>query len=193
MPPRARSPNGHGPPGRLPHPDLTPQTPEPRSVKASGSSYAQGIDPLDLRGYERLKLITDLAMDYLSEREIAEKEGVSARQVIAFKHQYVDEIAEVRAALTGQTAIETAGLWTTKKQYRLAEYQDQIEEIRTQLAELSGQPWTRSRRDMTRTLLELFRQVADELGAYPQRSTPPARQGQAVHYVIETEDNEALQ
>jgi hypothetical protein len=39
----------------------------------------------------------------------------------------------------------------------------------------------------------LLRQVADEVGAYPQRAQQPARTGSTVHYVIETEPDDLEQ
>jgi hypothetical protein len=146
------------------------------------------------RGHERLRLIADLAMAEFSHRELATQNSSTLEDIAAFAKEHEKEIAEVRAALAGQLAIETAGLWITKKQNRLAEYQAEAEEIRDFLAEMraNGVRWSRAHRDMLKMYLDLFKQSADELGAYPQRAAPLARQGQTVHYVIETEHNEAL-
>jgi hypothetical protein len=147
------------------------------------------------RGHERLRLIADLAMNELSHREIASRIGVTTEDVYDFAEDHVMEISEVRSALAGKLAIESAGLWISKKQNRLAEYQAEAEEIRDFLSQLrqSNIRWSRSHRDMLRTYLEILRHTADELGAYPQRQSAPARQGQTVHYVIETDDTRALQ
>lgn len=198
MPTRPRSPNGHGPPRRPGLPRAQPSSSAPRTPEPSRPGLFVAPEPEDWapepRGYEKLSLIADLAMGELSHAEIARREGFPEAFVTDFADQHRNEIAEVSAALAGQLAIETAGLWVTRKQNRLAEYQDQIEEIRNLMADLrdSGQRWSRSHRDMLRAYLDLFRQTADELGAYPQRSAPPARQGSTVHYVIETDDQEAL-
>jgi hypothetical protein len=134
-------------------------------------------------------------MGELSHREIAQREGLKQTDIKEFADEHISEIAEVRAALAGQLAVETAGLWISKKQNRLAEIQGEAEEIRDYLAEMreDGVRWSRAHRDMIKLYMDMFRHVADELGAYPQRAQAPARQGQTVHYVIDTENTAALQ
>jgi hypothetical protein len=134
-------------------------------------------------------------MNELSHREIAHREGVTQADIKEFAEEHIMEIAEVRAGLAGQVAIETAGLWITKKQNRLAEYQAEAEELRDYLADLraNGVRWSRAHRDMMKLYFDIFKQAADELGAYPQRAQAPARTGQTVHYVIDTENTGALQ
>jgi hypothetical protein len=146
------------------------------------------------RGRARLGLIRDLALNEWTPRELAEQIGLPTEDILAFQHEHADAIAEVRQALANNLAIETAGLWITHKQHRLAELQQAAEDIGECLTELhdEGINWSRSHRDMHRARLDIFRQVADELGAYPQRQQAPVRQGQTVHYIIESEDNEAL-
>lgn len=147
------------------------------------------------RGHERRQLIIDLAMGESTYREIAARIGFSLKDVQAFAGEHEREIAECQQMLMGKLAEEVAGLWISRKANRLAEYQDQAEEIRTTLADLydNGKYWSRDHKDMLRTYLDLFRQVAEELGAYPQRASAPAWTGQTVHYVIETDDTKALQ
>jgi hypothetical protein len=147
------------------------------------------------RGYERRRLIIDLATGELADREIAQREGISLRDIRQFRADHEREIAECQQMLMGKLAEEVAGLWIANKANRLAEYQEQAEEIRTTIADLydAGKYWSRDHRDMLRTYLDLFRQVAEELGAYPQRASAPAQTGKAVHYVIETDDVKALQ
>ena len=147
------------------------------------------------RGHERRRLIMDLAMGEAAHREIARREQISLADLQDFAREHEREIAEAQQVLLGKLAEEAAGLWVSNKANRIAEYQDEIEEIRDYLAELrdNGIMWSRAHRDMVRAYLDLFRQVADELGAYPQRQSAPARQGQTVHYVIETGDTKALQ
>jgi hypothetical protein len=150
--------------------------------------------PLPIRGRVRLGLIRDLAMGEWDYSSLARQTGFSARDIEAFAEEHAEEIAEVSQALSGQLPMETAGLWLTKKQNRLAEYQAEIEDIEQTIEELraNGVGWSRAHRDMLRIKIDLFRQAADELGAYPQRAAAPARQGSTVHYVIETDDNEAM-
>jgi hypothetical protein len=86
-------------------------------------------------------------------------------------------------------------MWITRKENRLAELEHEAEEIRDTLDyyRQEGIYWSRSHRDMIRTYLEILRSVADEIGAYPQRQSQPARSGSTVHYVIDTEDSDSLQ
>jgi predicted transcriptional regulator len=172
------------------HDDAHPDVPS-RRKQAGGTNLLDD----ELKGHERLRLIADLAMNELSHRELAHREGVTQADVKEFATAHVGEIAEVRAALAGQLAIESAGLWISKKQNRLAEYQNEAEEIRDFLADMrhQGIRWSRSHRDMLKLYFDIFKQAADELGAYPQRAQAPARTGQTVHYVIDTENPGALQ
>lgn len=164
--------------------------------KAGPQKSALGVPVSHLyRGRVRLGLIRDLAMGEWSEKQIADDVGLPVEDIRDFQKQYANEIAETRLALAGELAIETAGLWITKRQNRLAELQQQAEDIAeaiSDLNEISPIKWSRSHRDMYRARLDVFRAVADELGAYPQKSAPPARSGSTVHYVIESEDSEAM-
>lgn len=146
------------------------------------------------RGRRRDALLLDLAMEALSYQEIAEREEFEARDLEAFAAEFQAEIVEIREAMVNRTSIDVAGLWIANKRKRVAEIQATIEDIDEIIQTLrqSGVPWSRSHRDMERVKLDLYRQVADELGAYPQRQAAPVRQGAAVHYVIESEDTEAL-
>jgi hypothetical protein len=86
-------------------------------------------------------------------------------------------------------------LWATRKQARLAELQQGIDDIDEALKVLreQGSVWTRAHRDMFRARLDLYRQIAEELGAYPQRSSVPPNTGTAVSYVIEAAEEGDLQ
>ncbi len=160
---------------------------------------AEGNAPVQIsqlyRGYEKRRLIIDLATGDSSDREIAARIGVTLRDIRAFRAEFTREIAECQQMLLGKLAEEAAGLWITSKSNRLAELQEQAEEIRTTLGDLYdvGKYWSRAHKDMLRTYMDILRSVAEELGAYPQRASAPARTGQAVHYVIETDDTKALQ
>jgi hypothetical protein len=146
------------------------------------------------RGRARLGLIRDLALGEWTPAGLASQLGLPPDDVISFAREFADEIAEVKLALAGQLAIETSGLWITKKQNRLAELQEEFEQIAEATQDLRdrGITWSKAQKDMTAQKIALLRAVADELGAYPQRSTPPARTGNTVHYIIETDDADAL-
>jgi hypothetical protein len=136
-----------------------------------------------------------------SHESLSTATGVSREEIAAFADEHATAIAEVRQALAGQLQRETAGLWITKKQFRIAELQgmyemnqEALEEIEEMDAKRAAIGWSRARKDLFKTQMDLLRQVADELGAFPQRAQQPARTGQTVHYVIETdaEDVEAM-
>jgi hypothetical protein len=126
---------------------------------------------------------------------LAKKYETTPQGIQAFADYYDEEIIEVSAALSGTLSIETAGLWATRKQQRLAELQQGIDDIDESLAALreSNVGWSRAHRDMFRARLDLYRQIAEELGAYPQRQTPPVHTGARVTYVIEAAEEGDLQ
>jgi len=147
-----------------------------------------------LRGYRRRALLRDLAMGELSPRELAKKHDITIQDVLSTKETEAENIRELSQALSGTLNIEVAGLWIAQKQNRLAELEHEASEIREALRNLREDQrilWSRSHRDMIRTYIELLKTVADELGAYPQRDRTPQKLGQAVHYVIDTGDEEA--
>ncbi len=169
--------------GRASRPLRTvPDPPDPDAIRAA------------YRGRKRDALLLELAMEAESLDELARREGVEARDLGAFAEEYALEIVAIREAMVDRATIDTAGLWIAAKRARIAEYQADVEDIDATLAEYRqlGVPWSRSHRDMERIKLDLFRQVADELGAYPQRQAAPSRQGSTVHYVIETDDEGAM-
>jgi hypothetical protein len=178
--------NGNRPPG-------VPRKPSKPDPNASHGGLGDTAVSVLYTGRARLALIRDLALAEWSPRELADQLGLPQEDIAYFANEHADDIAEVRQALAGQLAIETAGLWIAKKQLRIAELQAEVERIDETLKELREDreiSWSRSHRDMLHTKLAIFRQTADELGAYPQRQQPPARQGTTVHYVIESEDED---
>lgn len=155
------------------------------------------------RGRTRLALIRDLAMGEWSPREIALQLGATEESVRAFQGDHADEISEVRAALAGHLAIETAGLWVAKKQNRLAEYQQDIEDLsiiveamraqgvsRDEDAILGGLG-TRRHHNLMKTKLALLRAVADELSPRMGVTFTPSNEDEdskTVRYVIEASE-----
>lgn len=144
------------------------------------------------RGRTRLALIRDIAMGEWSYAEIARQLGLTVKDVSLFAEEHQEQITEVRAALAGELAIETAGLWISKKQNRIAELQAEYEDIDEALDSFGRERWSTHHKDMHRAKLSVLRAVAEELGALPARSDAPQRQGDTVHYIIESEDTEAL-
>lgn len=147
------------------------------------------------RGRARLSLIRDLAMGEWSTSEIAHQLGLPKEDIDAFAKAEAEAISEYKLVLAGKLQEETAGLWIAKKQNRMAELQAEYEDVDEALRERrdGGFSWSTHHKDMIRAKLSILRAVAEELGAYPQRSEQPAHTGNAVHYIIEGEDMEALQ
>lgn len=87
-------------------------------------------------GRTRMALIRDMALGELSDRELALRIACDLPTIKAFRALYADEITEVRGALAGQLAIETAGLWIAKRQNRVAEYQSDVEQINAAMRDL---------------------------------------------------------
>lgn len=170
----------HAPRLRGPRPD-----PDAGLGTVSLASYCRGR-----RRYELQALIaTGLPLD-----EIATDLGLDSDDIRWFAQEYQAEIAECEQVLRGQLAIEVGGLWIAKKHLRLAELQSTYDETQEAIQTLRsrGSLWSRAARDMIHSNLQVLRQVADELGAYPQRSVPPAQQGHTVHYVVEIDNPEVL-
>lgn len=129
--------------------------------------------------------------------ELARQIGVPTTDVAAFAAEHADEISEVRAALAGQLAIETAGLWITKKQFRLAEIQADFEDTEETIAQLRHETaanlgvGSRRHYNLNRMRLALLRAAAEEISG-PRRPGPRTGDEDAdsnvVHYVIEADD-----
>lgn len=81
------------------------------------------------RGRTRLALIRDIAMGELSDRELALRITCDLSTIKAFRALFADEIVEVRSALAGQLAIDTAGLWIAKRSNRVMELQSDAEQL----------------------------------------------------------------
>jgi hypothetical protein len=91
---------------------------------------SRNLDPSQIyRGKARMALIRDLAMGEWNDETIARSIGVPAIEIETFKEQYSNDISEVRQALAGQLAIESAGLWISKKYNRVSELQSDFEDI----------------------------------------------------------------
>src|SRR5215472_1344319 len=103
---------------------------EPRRLAV----YNEAVTLEDLcRGRTRLALIRDMALNELSDRELAMQIGCDVHTIKAFRALYATEISEVVGALAGQLAMETAGLWIAKKQNRVAEIQSDVEMLNSAL------------------------------------------------------------
>jgi hypothetical protein len=151
-----------------------------------------------LRGRVRLALIRDLAMGEWSHAELARQLGCAPGDVAQFAEFHAKEVSEVSAALAGQLAIETSGLWVSKRQNRVAELQSLYEDGEQVLEHLRSLSITDgaglgSRRHATiaRTQLAILGAVASE---YDGKGKPTSGDdgSNVVHYIIEGPETESL-
>lgn len=91
-------------------------------------------------GRTRLALIRDMALQEFTDRELSLRITCDLPTIKAFRALYADEITEVRSALAGQLALETAGLWVSQRQNRVAEYQSDVELINQAMRNLIEGP-----------------------------------------------------
>ncbi len=164
---------------------------------SADESPGQAVIPASLRGRVRLALIRDLAMGEWSHAEIAKQTGATTKEIAAFAREHEAEIAEVSAALAGRLAVETAGLWISKKQNRVAElqkaYDDNdavIDEMRAseQAANSLG---SRKHFNLQRLQLSILGAAAAEYESRRGQSAS-SDDGKVVRYIIEGPEAEYL-
>lgn len=148
------------------------------------------------RGKHRLQLIRDLAMGEWSTASLAKEYGVDNADIVAFQERFSKEIAEVTAALSGQLAIETAGLWISKRQNRLAELQADFEEIEGVIDDMRKGDYhatdndgsnlgSRRHRFLVKAKIDIMKAAAEELSPRNTGLTGAGDDPHVVHYVIE--------
>jgi hypothetical protein len=193
--------------------DGKPAEPKPRPV-------SRNLDPSQLyRGRARMALIRDLAMGEWTSRSIADSVGVPVEIIEDFKETYEHEISEVRAALAGQLAIESAGLWISKRQNRISELQSDFEDIdlvievmrkntKQKLEEeaiLSGSDsmvkgdvfdtdlllGSRRHQNLLRAKIAVLRAVADEYAPNKQKKDAE-QEDKSIRYVIEQDTGDDI-
>jgi hypothetical protein len=140
-----------------------------------------------LRGHIRLKLIRELAMDVVTQQELAKRFGVDQNTIRTFRDRNEDDIREVRDSLLQEVVSETAGLWISKKANRIAEYQEDVEKLNESLARWV--PGADYRLDMAAkglmaTKHNALKNVAEELAQLPTRSSAPQVDENVFHYTI---------
>ncbi len=162
-----------------------------RKGPARASASEQRVNTLELyRGRARLALIRDLAMGEWSHRELAQQMGVTQTEVATFAAMHAMEVSEVRSALAGELAIETAGLWVSKRQNRVAELQSDIESLEEDIAAARNVfgPGSKEHVNLLRTRLIALKQVADEYHPARLEKESSGDAPNMVHYVIESDD-----
>lgn len=131
---------------------------------------------LVIRGYRRLEVIRLLASG-MSAVEVAVRYNVPASAMTAWQDENLHEIDMVRKDIDSPFA----GLWISKKEYRLAELQEDLQELNVRLARATDDvDFVRLIRAKHRALY----QAADEMGQLPTKAQP-VKEGNALHYVIE--------
>lgn len=83
-----------------------------------------------LRGPVKVRLINDLALDALTERDLATLYGVAQQSINEFRGRNAHQIATARGAMEDHFS----ALWIADKVNRLAELEDDVEQINQELA-----------------------------------------------------------
>ena len=118
------------------------------------------------RGHVRARLIRELATGEHTQVELARRHGVDQSAISRFASRHAERIADV----AGKLDDEFAGLWIAGKAARIAEYQQQVDDI----ADLMDDPERAARAgvqaaEMFRTAQAALRAVSEELGQLPAR------------------------
>ena len=169
----------------------------PNGSSRSGSKLGVAVTEL-YRGRAYLALLRDLALEEWSYSELAQAIGVPVNEIAQFAEENSAQISEVKEALAGKVAIETAGLWITHKANRLAELQGDFEDTQAEVERIrsltpsAGEhgvgPGSKHHRELIRTRSALLRAVAEELGQFktgPKAEDAPDPDAGRVHFAIE--------
>lgn len=118
------------------------------------------------RGHVRARLVRELATGEHSQAELARRHGCSRQAVSDFARRHAERIADV----AGRLDDEFAALWVASKVARLAEYQQDIEDVEALLADpetaaKAGVAWA----EVKRVKQAALRAVAEEAGQLPAR------------------------
>jgi hypothetical protein len=162
------------------------------------------LDPTQLyRGRARMALMRDLAMGEWTNETIAKSVGVHPEFIRDFAETYAEDIAEVRAALQGQVAIESGGLWISKRVNRLAELQGDYEDIDLVVEEMRKNWREKTETDANMTLgsrrhqallrakISILKAVSDELAPSKAKQDEDMDRN-TVRYVIEQDDGDDI-
>lgn len=143
-----------------------------------------------------MRIIRDLALGEWDLPSIADREGVDVEDLRLFETTYANDIAEVRLALAGQLAIESAGLWISKRQNRIAEMQSDFEDVTRVLDEMRRHEYyptdnegsnmgSKRHRYLIKARLDILRSVAEEMSPRNQSTSGDPTDPNIVHYVID--------
>ena len=148
------------------------------------------------RGHTRMRIIRDIAMGEWDIASIADREGIDVEDLRLFETHFASDISEVRLALAGQLAIESAGLWIAKRHNRIAEMQADFEDVSTALDQMRKNEYrptdnegsnlgSKRHRYLVKARLDILRSVADELSPRNQSTSGDPTDPNIVHYVID--------
>src|SRR5258708_33543241 len=118
-----------------------------------------------IRGYRKREVIRDLAMCVANQTELAEKYSVTPQAMSHFNRDFAPEIEAVRNDLLSDVHDETTGLWIADKVNRIAEYQQDVDDINDLLATALDDRLLKIKHNALKS-------VAEELGALPTRGAP---------------------
>jgi hypothetical protein len=135
-----------------------------------------------LRGPVRIRLIHDLALDAWSERDLAENYGVAQPSIHEFKIRNSYQIACARDSIEDHFS----ALWIANKVSRLAELEDDVEDINAALVNATADIKPRLYLAKHRAL----RNAAEELG---QLAPKAVNATVSVRYEIASVDMTALE
>jgi hypothetical protein len=138
------------------------------------------------RGWKKRALIHDLARMESTTIELGERYGVHHSTVSNFKTRHMDEIAAVARDIDN----EMSGLWVAQKKNRVAELQQNVEDI---IAELEAVEITHG--DRIAFMAEkraTLKQVAEELGQLLNRQSVTLSGEVAYRYLTGNVNDEDL-
>jgi chaperonin cofactor prefoldin len=125
------------------------------------------------KGWTKRTLMHELARMEKTQTKLAEEHNVTVSAINQFKTRHATEIQELKNKIEDQFA----GLWITKKENRLAEYQQAFEDIENEL-EGGGMDV-----DYVKAKIKILKSVAEEMGHLPSRTTVQVQTTPVVYQV----------
>lgn len=120
------------------------------------------------RGHIKHSLLMYLAEDIWPVGKLAEFFQVSDSSIAAFARRHENEIAELRAQMQDETRKVLSALWIARKDWRLSEYQQSVEDIEEWILR-EIQKGKAPDIGMLRAKFQALHNVAEELGELPPR------------------------
>lgn len=121
------------------------------------------------RGWNKHKLMRELAIGEKKNYQLAKAYGVSTPAISEFKRRHKGEIEEVKEKM----ADEYVGLWVASKLSRLAVYQEAAEKMAKGYTPRDAE-----------VLVGILKAVAEELGDLPARTQVQVNTGDVTYAVI---------